>query len=97
MTVSSVSIRSWSKSSQTLLKGERVLTHSIAVGGGAIAAGRVGAPVQSLVSHQHRPADFGRRLRGGYVLYLVEERRRHSVLIQLLAPSKANDRAVNEW
>jgi O-antigen/teichoic acid export membrane protein len=42
-----------------LLKGERVVTHNLVVGGGTIAAGVLGVAFQSLVSHQLRPADYG--------------------------------------
>src|SRR5216683_858782 len=41
------------------LKGERILTHNVVVGGGTIAAGLLGVAFQSLVSHQLRPADYG--------------------------------------
>lgn len=42
-----------------LLKGERVLSHNLIVGGGTMAAGVLGVAFQSLVSHQLRPADYG--------------------------------------
>jgi O-antigen/teichoic acid export membrane protein len=41
------------------LKGERILTHNVVVGGGTIAAGLLGVAFQSLASHQLRPADYG--------------------------------------
>ena len=47
------------RNAYALLKGERVLTHNLIVGGGTIAAGILGIAFQSLVSHQLRPADYG--------------------------------------
>jgi O-antigen/teichoic acid export membrane protein len=41
------------------LKGERMLTHNVVVGGGTIVAGALGVAFQSLASHQLRPADYG--------------------------------------
>jgi O-antigen/teichoic acid export membrane protein len=41
------------------LKGERVLTANLIVGGGTIATGLLGVAFQSLVSHNLRPTDFG--------------------------------------
>jgi O-antigen/teichoic acid export membrane protein len=42
-----------------MLKGERILTHNLVVGGGTVVAGLLGVAFQSLVSHQLRPADYG--------------------------------------
>lgn len=42
------------------LKGERVLTHNVIVGGGTVLAGVLGVAFQSLVSRQLGPADYGR-------------------------------------
>src|SRR5439155_10508674 len=59
MTRSTASIGSLAESSLTLLKGDRVLSHNIVVGGGTVGAGLLGVAFQSLVSHQLRPADYG--------------------------------------
>jgi O-antigen/teichoic acid export membrane protein len=45
--------------SLALLKGERVVTHNLIVGGGTITAGLLGVAFQSLASHQFRPGDYG--------------------------------------
>jgi O-antigen/teichoic acid export membrane protein len=47
------------RNAYALIKGERVLSHNLIVGGGTIAAGILGVAFQSLVSHQLRPADYG--------------------------------------
>jgi O-antigen/teichoic acid export membrane protein len=47
------------RNAYALIKGERVLSHNLIVGGGTIAAGVLGVAFQSLVSHQLRPADYG--------------------------------------
>src|ERR1700694_4834990 len=47
------------RTAYALLKGERVLTHNLIVGGGTIAAGILGVAFQSLASHQLLPADYG--------------------------------------
>src|ERR1700704_1073610 len=52
------STRMWRRF-HALLRGERVITHNLIVGGGTIAAGVLGVAFQSLVSHQLRPADYG--------------------------------------
>src|SRR5213080_2800066 len=59
MTRSTASIGILAESSLTLLKGDRVLSHNIVVGGGTVGAGLLGVAFQSLVSHQLRPADYG--------------------------------------
>lgn len=47
------------RNAYALVKGERVLTHNLIVGGGTIAAGLLGVAFQSLFSHQLKPADYG--------------------------------------
>jgi O-antigen/teichoic acid export membrane protein len=47
------------RNAYALVKGERVLTHNLIVGGGTIAAGVLGVAFQSLFSHQLRPVDYG--------------------------------------
>jgi O-antigen/teichoic acid export membrane protein len=42
-----------------LLRGERVVSHNLIVGGGTVAAGLLGVAFQSLASHQFKPADYG--------------------------------------
>lgn len=58
MSFKSTGVVPW-RNAWALLKGERVLTHNLIVGGGTIAAGVLGVAFQSLVSHQLRPADYG--------------------------------------
>ena len=47
------------RNAYALLRGDRVLTHNLIVGGGTFAAGVLGVAFQSLVSHRLRPADYG--------------------------------------
>jgi O-antigen/teichoic acid export membrane protein len=60
VTVSSESTgtRAW-RSALGLVKGERVLTHNLIVGGGTMGAGILGVAFQAVISHRLRPADFG--------------------------------------
>src|ERR1700730_10778795 len=58
MSFKSIGAAPW-RNAYALLKGERVLTHKLIVGGVTIAAGILGIAFQSLVSHQLRPADYG--------------------------------------
>jgi O-antigen/teichoic acid export membrane protein len=43
----------------TLMKGERILSHNLIVGGGTVLAGLLGVAFQSLFSHRLQPADYG--------------------------------------
>jgi O-antigen/teichoic acid export membrane protein len=49
---------SW-RNAYALLKGERLVTQNLIVGGGSIAAGVLGFAFQSLFAHNLRPADYG--------------------------------------
>lgn len=58
MSFESTGTRAW-RSVSGLIKGERVLTHNLVVGGGTIGAGVLGIAFQALISHRLRPADYG--------------------------------------
>src|SRR5439155_16344122 len=57
--VSSTTQIHWKRRVSGLVRGDRLLAHTLFVDAGTMSAGVLGVAFQSLVSHQLRPADYG--------------------------------------
>ena len=78
----------------SLLRGERLITHNLIVGGGSVLAGQLGFAFQSLFAHQLRPAEYGAAFAVISVITLIGLPANAFTL--LMARETSRDRAVGD-